>query len=362
MYTNGFANVSIADTDKVDDKILHVYTKHALIQSIGYLKYKLAHDYKRGMAMRGQRKLYGSLTPSLFHGIKHKSAMVKKRKELEQLLSDIGKEYMDISAKNPRSHCTRYYHEYLPMAPDELEPLLQHYGIQTTWLDLVDNIWVALWFACHKAQQFRCDGLLNYSIYEKRSIFRETMFEKLQYKKDKQALKDEICDTNKMIASLTDGEKSSDYCIRNNRLEKYKKKLGVLQKNLSLLSIGSSFCYLILVGIPLKSDTENKIENKLDYKKETVLDLRSCYPSIFLRPHAQHGLLFKDYHLLDDNWDYSDYVEGVIRMDLTNALEWLGTSDTLSSSMLFPSPVKDYGLQKLLKFNSLRQKIEIVTA
>jgi FRG domain len=31
------------------------------------------------------------------------------------------------------------------------EPLLQHYGLATTWIDLVDNIWVALWFACHKA-------------------------------------------------------------------------------------------------------------------------------------------------------------------------------------------------------------------
>ncbi|GAA0468199.1 hypothetical protein Ade02nite_79030 [Paractinoplanes deccanensis] len=29
------------------------------------------------------------------------------------------------------------------------EPLLQHYGIRTRWLDLVGNIWSALWFACH---------------------------------------------------------------------------------------------------------------------------------------------------------------------------------------------------------------------
>jgi hypothetical protein len=27
---------------------------------------------------------------------------------------------------------------------------LQHYGIRTRWIDVVDNIWVALWFACHK--------------------------------------------------------------------------------------------------------------------------------------------------------------------------------------------------------------------
>ncbi len=28
--------------------------------------------------------------------------------------------------------------------------LLQHYGINTPWLDLVDNLFIALWFACHQ--------------------------------------------------------------------------------------------------------------------------------------------------------------------------------------------------------------------
>lgn len=33
-----------------------------------------------------------------------------------------------------------------------VEPLLQHYGIKTRWLDLVDNVWIALWFACHRQE------------------------------------------------------------------------------------------------------------------------------------------------------------------------------------------------------------------
>jgi hypothetical protein len=33
------------------------------------------------------------------------------------------------------------------------EPLLQHYGLRTRWLDVVDNLWVALWFACHRFVQ-----------------------------------------------------------------------------------------------------------------------------------------------------------------------------------------------------------------
>lgn len=33
-----------------------------------------------------------------------------------------------------------------------VEPLLQHYGIRTRWLDLVDNVWIALWFACYRQE------------------------------------------------------------------------------------------------------------------------------------------------------------------------------------------------------------------
>ena len=29
---------------------------------------------------------------------------------------------------------------------------MQHYGIKTTTIDLVDNVWIALWFALHKTQ------------------------------------------------------------------------------------------------------------------------------------------------------------------------------------------------------------------
>jgi len=34
-------------------------------------------------------------------------------------------------------------------ARDDLAALLQHYGYKTTWLDVVDNLWTAVWFATH---------------------------------------------------------------------------------------------------------------------------------------------------------------------------------------------------------------------
>jgi hypothetical protein len=35
------------------------------------------------------------------------------------------------------------------MRRPHLAALLQHYGYRTSWLDVVDNLWVAVWFATH---------------------------------------------------------------------------------------------------------------------------------------------------------------------------------------------------------------------
>jgi len=356
MQSNGFRDVSpITDTCKVDDKILHVYTKHAFIQSIGYLKYKLASEHGLYMAMRGQRKLYGTLTPSLFHNIKNKSAMICKKNELTQLLLDAKNEYRHYLSKGPKKGYPSTLYKYLSIKPSGFEPLLQHYGIPTTWLDLVDNIWVALWFACHKAQLF-CGGFCNYSMYEKRNVFADNIEETKRYDDSKKSILRDINNTEQKIDEIKSKNLSSR--VKDSQLKKYNDRLATLKNNLSHLSVQSSYAYVILVGIPVRAK-----RSMVNNKKETLLDLRSYFPSLFLRPHAQHGLLFrKADSLLDTDWDYSNYIEGIIRIDLTNALEWLGNSETLSASMLFPSPVKDVGLQKILRINTLRSKIEIVTA
>lgn len=40
-------------------------------------------------------------------------------------------------------------HDRSPMSKLSTEPLLQHYGLQTRWLDVVDSLPHALFFACH---------------------------------------------------------------------------------------------------------------------------------------------------------------------------------------------------------------------
>lgn len=131
--------ITIRHTEHVGSQhghsILHVRDPHALIQAAGYLKFVCgARDEL--VFFRGQSRMYPALAPTLFRGIAPTQ-----------------------SAQGSRVHDCRSFIEEIAAAcqifgtfPDFAhEPLLQHYGLSTTWMDLVDNIWVALWFACHKA-------------------------------------------------------------------------------------------------------------------------------------------------------------------------------------------------------------------
>lgn len=111
-------------------------SSHSLIQAAGYLKYNLAKAIGQGVFFRGQSRLHKTLSPTLLRGVKDGPHSVRKRALLAELLSTIEEEGSALRAVDP----------------DCREPLLQHYGIRTTWLDVVDNIWIALWFACHSAR------------------------------------------------------------------------------------------------------------------------------------------------------------------------------------------------------------------
>src|SRR5215470_17985708 len=136
---NLLRNISIRNAELVPDphgqEVLHVRDPHALIQASGYLKFVRA---KEGEAIffRGQSQTYASLTPTLFRNIAGTHAAQSARVRDRNLF------IAHIVASSPIFATFRNYAH---------EPLLQHYGLATTWVDLVDNIWVALWFACHKA-------------------------------------------------------------------------------------------------------------------------------------------------------------------------------------------------------------------
>lgn len=79
---------------------------------------------------RGQTEHYGSMRPSLFRAA---TSSVKELRKAERSLAE------RVRNAFPMKRFSRA----------NLTALLQHYGIKTSWLDLLDNIWMAIWFATH---------------------------------------------------------------------------------------------------------------------------------------------------------------------------------------------------------------------
>lgn len=90
----------------------------------------------------------------------------------------------------------------------------------------------------------------------------------------------------------------------------------------------------------------------------TTIDLRSSLPSVFIRPHAQHGLVIKrNTRSPADSFDLSSHVIAIIRMRIDHVAQWIGTGQLLTSSNLFPSPAFDYGYEILLKRTDLFETV-----
>lgn len=198
----------------------------------------------------------GNLIPSLYRGCtKLESITVKYNQRMNKLKAD-------IDSFRQYDRCV-------------LEPLLQHYGVKTTYLDLVDNVWVALWFALHQAK----------------------------------------------------GESinSHEYVYYSNNTNPYS--------------------YILLVA----TDAINISNRNGVYEGATtrLVDLRKALPSYFLRPHAQHAYMLKKKGRVES--DYSDLIIGIAKIPTELGFKWIGTSEFLTVSALFPAAYFDTGYKILLK-------------
>ncbi|ADL34651.1 FRG domain-containing protein [Butyrivibrio proteoclasticus B316] len=111
--------------------VYHIETVNDLNQFIGYAK-RINNKYG-DVYFRGQTSLYnGKMIPSLYRG--------------QERLDSITEKYNRRINKVVKSKGFKGYDRAI------FEPLIQHYGIKTPYIDLVDNVWVALWFALHEAQ------------------------------------------------------------------------------------------------------------------------------------------------------------------------------------------------------------------
>lgn len=266
-------HLAIFHLDQVSNReVLFVKDLVGLIQSIGYAKYKLINEDDSTVFFRGQCKLYPEpLKAGLFRNCS-KSTTIKRR--LETLKSRIV-EMKRIKAFTNFDDCI-------------IEGLLQQYGIATSWLDVVDNLWIALWFACHRAISYNNE--LGYWTHYQRRIPRNE--------------------------SETEG-----------------------------------FAYILLIKMPQSTlIRENTPPGLLKNKYAECIDLRCTIPSYYIRPHIQHGLLIRKLSSRGNvNSNMDDMLVGIIKIRLCDALQWLGDSGMLSASNLFMSPVLDRGFGELLK-------------
>lgn len=111
------------------DKVKHFYITdfRALNLAIGIIRYTLKGTNSR-VFYRGQERDY-SIIPSLYRSIKTMDEAIAAERKLNNILSYI-KLFFDQRGTD-----------------DEREALCQHYGLHTRWLDIVDNVQTALWFA-----------------------------------------------------------------------------------------------------------------------------------------------------------------------------------------------------------------------
>lgn len=270
--------------------VMDIKTLEALTQIIGYVKYK----YSTGEAgkeirvyFRGQAKHYclggiPSLFPSLFRGIQSNGAANKRIQELDEFLQKRDEIFLG-KGKNDKN--TKKKDNF----PENLrKPVLQQYGMCTDWLDVVDNVWVALWFASHSPQTFP---------------------------------KNDCTQSTRKITKFECYQPSS---------EEY------------------SYVYLIVVENVVYKEV-GFFEEKDTCSSTEIVDLRMGLPSIYLRPHSQHGLMLRRKTIeKDSDINYQDHLALVLRIKTKKILKWLGTSPLTSFPYLFPSPVFDLGYGILL--------------
>ncbi|MCX9010104.1 MAG: FRG domain-containing protein [Candidatus Methanoperedens sp.] len=121
-------NVTYCPDKNPHGSILCIEEPQILVRFAGYLKTRKPISK---VFMRGQKENHGNMIPSLFRNCKSNDIItLKKRYKAYNYLIDKLKE-----SEKPRFN------------RENVGAILQHYGIKTPWLDFIDNIYTAIWFA-----------------------------------------------------------------------------------------------------------------------------------------------------------------------------------------------------------------------
>ena len=258
--------------------VYDVLNHHGFNQILGHVKFN-NREYGN-VYYRGENKLHDTLKPSLMR-------MGDNPHKLSRLLTSVvDKVLNDAQLKDTlKLHTNNAKHI--------VEGMLQHYGIPTRNIDLVDNHWVALWMGLNKCVKTK--SLQVYYHYEKREI----PYPKL-----------------------------ADHA-------------GILPEEM--------YQYILLVALPYAAST---LHDGVAHSEHFVeIDLRQALPSFFIRPHAQHGIVAKKKIaecLTTDDYDMATQVCAIFRIRIDRAALWLGAGNMLTQDNLFPPAAYDGGYNRLL--------------
>ena len=258
--------------------IYEVSSMHGLNQVIGYAKF-INKGYGE-VFYRGENHLHPGLIPSLFRGC----VGTTKWNIVSPLVNRIIK---DNSIKDVIN-----VGKDINVARNKVEGMLQHYGVQTRYTDLVDNHWVALWMGLYECKKAKRIG--KYFNYSKREVETLDIFEGKIHTED------------------------------------------------------DLFQYILLLAVPKPKDLVDGVDVSDDF---LLIDLRQALPSVFLRPHSQHGLVIRKKPKVNryaKDYDMATEIIGVLKIRIDRASSWLGNGQLLSQENLFPSPMNDYGYDLLL--------------
>lgn len=148
--------VDCITTPSGDIPVYEINSFHTLTQFIGFGKYM--NRSNGNVYLRGQTSLYPELEPPYTVKLPP-SALRSKTMNIAHRITEYRGNINAIRAG------TEHFSD---RDINIIEPLLQHYGIRTYWLDVVDNVWVALWFAVHETLAKIIDCREYIHIYEKK--------------------------------------------------------------------------------------------------------------------------------------------------------------------------------------------------
>ena len=259
---------------------IRVESYPALIQAVGYLKY--VNRGKAPVYFRGQAKVYSAAAPipSVFR------PGPRDVRHLDNALATLGVGRSTFSQDAVSKSLP--FHDVPKYA---VEPLLQHYGLGTTWLDITDALPYALYFC-----------LARYG---------------------------DLTITKPFDASYdsTSGGSCASRVFRN---------VVVGKRPVPERTGNDVYLYAICPGARVRDGRED-LPGLVAYEGGSVIDARVAVPSQYFRPHSQHGLLFRPNGAGEGDADF-DFVVFVI--DGSLVAEWLGAGAMFADENIYP-PIRE---------------------